>query len=112
MLIFPEGTRFTPEKLERAIASLARSRVPHLAERARTFRHVLPPRLGGPLALLEECAGTDVVFCTHIGFEGTTTFRELWEGVGRIDWLYGEWARVDAWIAEQRREDSASAEAA
>jgi hypothetical protein len=135
MLIFPEGTRFTPEKLERAIASLSRSRVPHLAERARTFRHVLPPRLGGPLALLEECAGTDVVFCTHIGFEGTTTFRELWEGalvgrrvrvcfwrvpgaeiptdrVGRIDWLYGEWARVDAWIAEQRREDSASAEAA
>jgi 1-acyl-sn-glycerol-3-phosphate acyltransferase len=135
MLIFPEGTRFTPEKLERAIASLARSRMPHLAERARTFRHVLPPRLGGPLALLEECPGTDVVFCAHIGFEGTTTFRELWEGalvgrrvrvcfwrvpgaeiptdrVGRIDWLYGEWARVDAWLGEQRREDSASAEAA
>jgi 1-acyl-sn-glycerol-3-phosphate acyltransferase len=135
VLIFPEGTRFTPEKLERAIASLARSRMPYLAERARTFRQVLPPRLGGPLALLEECPRTDVVFCAHIGFEGTTTFRELWEGalvgrrvrvcfwrvpgaeiptdrVGRIDWLYGEWARVDAWLGEQRREDSAPEEAA
>jgi 1-acyl-sn-glycerol-3-phosphate acyltransferase len=122
VLIYPEGTRFTPRKRERAIRKLAASGAPDLVERARAFRNVLPPRLGGPLALLDECTGIDVVFCAHVGFEGTTSFNDLWRGnlvgrcvrvcfwrvagadipkdrASRIDWLYDQWSRIDEWIA-------------
>jgi hypothetical protein len=82
---------------------------------------VLPPRLGGVLALLENPPAADVVFGAHTGLEGLRTLGDLWSGalVGRvielelwrvpaasipperaqrIDWLYDQWQRVDEWI--------------
>ena len=56
ILIYPEGTRFTPAKLERA-QEIVRERQPEVAPLADRLQHLLPPRLGGPLALLEEVAG-------------------------------------------------------
>jgi 1-acyl-sn-glycerol-3-phosphate acyltransferase len=124
ILIYPEGTRKTAAKLERAQALIA-ERQPALAERARRFRHVLPPRLGGPLTLLEEGRGIDVVFCPHVGLDGFERISDIWRGglVGgtvRIgfwrvpaaevpesrealtDWLYDQWLAVDAWIDAHR----------
>ena len=66
ILIYPEGTRHTPEKLARAQALIA-ERQPEIAPLANRLRNVLPPRLGGPLALLEESRGADVVVCGHVG---------------------------------------------
>ena len=43
VLIYPEGTRFTPERRARAIARIA-ERDPRLAARAERLRHLLPPR--------------------------------------------------------------------
>lgn len=123
VLIYPEGTRFTPAKRRRALERLAQSPQKALYERALRFTNVLPPRLGGTVGLLEQNPGADVVFCAHIGFEGTESFKELLNGslVGRriavrfwrvphaaipqgraamIDWLYDEWAKVDAWVGE------------
>ena len=37
------------------------------------MRNLLPPRLTGPLALLERAPDLDVVFCGHVGFDGFWT---------------------------------------
>jgi len=119
VLIYPEGTRFTPAKHARAVAALRRRGHEALAETADQFRHVLPPKLGGPLALLEAAPGVDVVLLEHTGFEAATSFASFWNGalVGqtirvrlrripaadipdhdRAQWLFDRWAEVDRWI--------------
>lgn len=124
VLIYPEGTRHTAEKLARAQAKIA-ERQPHVARYADRLRHVLPPRLGGPLALLDEARGADVVFCGHVGLDGFEYIRDIWGGglVGgtvrvrfwrypassipatedeRIAWLYERWQVLDDWVGAQR----------
>jgi len=121
VLIFPEGTRFTATKRDRVIARLSET-APLLAERATGYRHVLPPRLGGALALLEPTVGADVVLCEHTGLEGFATVGDVWSGsiVGstihvrlrrfprseipndreaQAEWLFERWSEVDGWIA-------------
>ncbi|HUP24771.1 MAG TPA: 1-acyl-sn-glycerol-3-phosphate acyltransferase [Thermoanaerobaculia bacterium] len=127
VLIYPEGTRFTPEKRERLLATLEERGAVVELERARRLCHVLPPRLGGPLALLETNARSatpaNALFCAHAGFEGGTTLGELLRGqiIGRtvyirfwrvpfaeiphalderVAWLYGEWEKVEEFVKE------------
>jgi 1-acyl-sn-glycerol-3-phosphate acyltransferase len=121
VLIYPEGTRFTPAKRQQILQRLTEKADTHFLERARALQHVLPPRLGGALALLERNAGADAVFCAHVGFEGASGFRDLLNGslvnrlvrvcfwrvpyaeipraaAARADWLYDQWARIDTWL--------------
>jgi 1-acyl-sn-glycerol-3-phosphate acyltransferase len=125
VLIYPEGTRHTPAKLARA-QELIRERQPAVAPMADRLRNVLPPRLGGPLALLEQGRGTDVVFCGHVGFDGFQYVSDIWAGglVGTTirvrfwrhhaaevprdrdaltRWLYERWQVLDDWVGEQRQ---------
>jgi 1-acyl-sn-glycerol-3-phosphate acyltransferase len=118
VLIYPEGTRFTPAKRERALARLAESRNPERLAQARAMQHVLPPHLGGPLALIETGGRADALFFSHTGLEGTASIRDVWNGAllgrrirvrlwrvpradvptgrnERIAWLDREWAKVD-----------------
>ncbi len=121
--IYPEGTRPTPAKLARAQEVIA-ERQPEIAPFAARLNHLLPPRLGGPLALLDEAAaGTDVVFCAHVGFDGLRTVVDIWNGVlvhqtirvrfwrysgdeiptgdeARAEWLYDRWQVLDDWVGE------------
>lgn len=120
VLIYPEGTRATPAKIARAKEVIA-ERQPEIAPLAARLRHLLPPRLGGPLALLDEAGGTDVVFCGHEGLDGFARVSDIWAGglVGttirvriwrypaadvpaaydeRVEWLYERWQQVDDWI--------------
>lgn len=122
VLIYPEGTRFTPAKRVRALAKLA-ERTPELAAKAERLRHVLPPHLGGPLGLLERNRDADVVFCAHTGFEpagspsdiiggrlvGSTVRVRFWRvpradvpeaATARIEWLYAQWQHIDDWLGE------------
>ena len=120
VLIYPEGTRFTAEKLAHGIEALRERKQERLAAIASGFRHVLPPRLGGPLALLEAAPGVDLLLLEHTGFEGTGTFTRFWSGglvgqllrvrlrrfaantipaSGRDEWLFERWAEMDDWIA-------------
>jgi 1-acyl-sn-glycerol-3-phosphate acyltransferase len=124
ILIYPEGTRHTDAKLARAQELIA-ERQPHLAPLADRLHHVLPPRLGGPVALLEAARGTDVVFCGHVGLDGFEYIRDIWSGelVGGtvkvrfwrhaaaevpedrdalVEWLYERWQVLDDWIATHR----------
>lgn len=126
VLIYPEGTRFTEKRRRRALERL-QERMPNLHDRAGRLRHVLPPRIGGPLALLDT--GSDVVLCGHEGLGGFARIGDIWSGAlvgrtvsvkfwriaaaeiphdrkARIDWLYTQWEMIDAWIeaAKQRNE--------
>jgi 1-acyl-sn-glycerol-3-phosphate acyltransferase len=121
VLIYPEGTRFTPAKRARILARLAAAGDAAVAARAEALTRVLPPRPGGPLALLEANPGAAVLFCAHVGFEGAGSFRQLLAGAlvgrrvriafwrvpfddipcdpgARAAWLWDEWARVDRWV--------------
>jgi 1-acyl-sn-glycerol-3-phosphate acyltransferase len=126
LLIYPEGTRMTPDKLARAKAIIA-ERQPEIAPLANRLRYLLPPRLGGPLALLESAPGVDVVMFGHVGLDGFEYISDIWSGgllgttvslkfwrfpgsevpadaAGRITWLYDRWQQLDDWIAETRAE--------
>jgi 1-acyl-sn-glycerol-3-phosphate acyltransferase len=123
VLIYPEGTRFTPERRARALARIA-DRDADLATRARRIRHLLPPRLGGVRALLDGAPGADVVVIAHHGFDGLRLISDIWRGglvglvvrvritrvprrtvpdadAARAEWLYELWQDVDDWVAEQ-----------
>lgn len=118
VLIYPEGTRYSDKKREafgERLAARGAVGVP-----AGGFRRVLPPRPGGTLALL-EATGADVVVLAHRGLEGFARVSDVWTGrlVGstvavrfwridrsavpversaRVEWLFGVWAKVDAWV--------------
>lgn len=124
VLIYPEGTRFT-ERRRRALMAEEGLSTPGddrpRRVRAERFRHVLPPRLGGPLALLDGFTEADVVMVAHRGFEGLATVLDIWAGTlvgrtvrvkmwrvpksaipasreARIQWLEEQWSAVDAFV--------------
>jgi 1-acyl-sn-glycerol-3-phosphate acyltransferase len=78
--IFPEGTRFTPEKRRQIVSKLRREH-PELAARAERLRNLLPPKPGGALALLNRQPDMDVVFCAHTGLEGAVRLQDFKSGV-------------------------------
>ncbi len=120
VLIYPEGTRFSESKRDRAVLALEARGPALLAEIARSYRSVLPPRLAGPLALLESAPALDVVLLEHHGFEGAATFARFWSGeligatiharirriaaaaipvADRARWLFETWAETDRWVS-------------
>jgi 1-acyl-sn-glycerol-3-phosphate acyltransferase len=128
VLIYPEGKRFSASRREEAVAALAEKGEADLARIAGAFRHVLPPKLRGPLALLDAAKGTDVVLLEHTGFEGAATFPQFWHGAlvgrtlhvrlrrfpasaipagGRDRWLFERWAEMDRWISGAKAADPA-----
>jgi 1-acyl-sn-glycerol-3-phosphate acyltransferase len=127
LLIYPEGTRCTAAKLARAKEIIA-ERQPSLAPRAERLNHLLPPRLGGVLTLLEnarDCdADVDIVLFGHVGLDGFEYVSDIWAGglVGTtvrmkfwrfpaasvpadreqlISWLYERWQLLDDWVGER-----------
>jgi 1-acyl-sn-glycerol-3-phosphate acyltransferase len=127
VLLYPEGTRFTTEKRRAILHRLESSGHIHELKRARALRHVLPPRPGGALAILETCPNTAVVCCAHIGFEGTMRLTDLLSGAlvgsrvrvafwrappppmlpdrdARIGWLFDRGQEVDRWVDAARQE--------
>jgi 1-acyl-sn-glycerol-3-phosphate acyltransferase len=129
VIVYPEGTRFTPKKKARALERLAASD-PALHARAARLAHVLPPRLGGPLAMLEGAPDADCLFVAHRGLEGFAHYEDMLSGGlvngrvrvqmwrvpraevpmardARVVWLYDAWQRVDDWHAREREETRA-----
>ncbi len=125
VVIYPEGTRFSAEKRDRMLKLMARRGDPALHKRASALRHVLPPQLGGTLALLERAPEADAVVLAHTGLEGLRSAADLYspEILGRClrvhlwrvpsaqvprdheglsGWLYAQWEAVDAWVEAQR----------
>jgi 1-acyl-sn-glycerol-3-phosphate acyltransferase len=124
LVIFPEGTRFSPAKQAEIVSRLGR-RDPEAAARAARLHNVLPPRPLGTMALLDARPEMDVVFCAHTGFEGANRLEDIVGGsllhrtvkvkfwrvpraevpvaaADRIAWLQTWWERVDQWIEKNR----------
>jgi 1-acyl-sn-glycerol-3-phosphate acyltransferase len=124
-VIFPEGGNFTEKRRDRAIARLRKLGLERMARRAESMTNVLAPRPGGFLAALDAAPEADVVLVAHTGLDHLLTVGDIWRELpmdrdivmrwwrvprdeippdreGRIDWLFGWWERIDAWIEETR----------
>lgn len=125
VLIYPEGTRFSEHKRRRVLDRLRRNEDAKMLAYAESLAYVLPPRIGGTLALLEAAPTADVVVCAHTGFEGAATLAHIWKGAlvhqtvrvqlrrvrraeipagreARVTWLLDEWRRVGGWVERHR----------
>ncbi len=119
-VIFPEGRLFRPDRRDRSLARLA-ERDPDRARRLDGMTHVIPPRPGGVLALLDAFPDADVVVFAHSGLDRYPTFREVARAAPlprpvrvtawrvraadipagddkRTAWLDDQWCRVDTWV--------------
>jgi 1-acyl-sn-glycerol-3-phosphate acyltransferase len=128
VVLFPEGTRFSPRARERRLAEL-RQRHDALLEQAERLRYCLPPRSGGALGLLRRAPGVDVAILAHVGLDSLRTMADIFDGAliercirvrmwrvaaaeipdddaGRRRWLFAQWAAIDDWIAAQTRDSA------
>ncbi|MDP4604029.1 MAG: lysophospholipid acyltransferase family protein [Solirubrobacteraceae bacterium] len=122
-LLYPEGTRFTAERRQRALEKIA-ERDPQRAARLEPIEYLLPPKVGGLLAVLDQSPNTDVVLMIHQGFDGLRLISDIWGGalVGRVinvrftrvphdqipasrddqvAWLDELWLEADRWVASK-----------
>jgi 1-acyl-sn-glycerol-3-phosphate acyltransferase len=116
-LIYPEGTRFLPATLAK-IKGRFKETQPELYPYCAQLTNVLPPRLGGPFAMIDGAPDTDVLFVGHTGLDGFDTLTSMLSGeiVGqtirlyfwrapaaeipsdfdeRVGWLYKHWLHLD-----------------
>lgn len=123
LALFPEGTRYSAALRERVLAKLRAADDARDFERAQSLQHVLPPKPGGVLTVLEAAPHLDVVFCAHRGFAQVRSFADIAQGglVGqevyvefwrcaaksipkgteeRKAWLHAQWQRVDRVVAQ------------
>ncbi len=80
VVIYPEGTRFTPAKRQLILARYRERGDTTALARAERWPNLLPPRTGGTLALLTSNPGRDLLFIAHTGFEGSARFSDLING--------------------------------
>jgi 1-acyl-sn-glycerol-3-phosphate acyltransferase len=125
LVIFPEGGNFTPGRWRRGIAQLEQKRRFEEARRARGMANLLPPRAGGAFAAIDAAPTADVIFVAHTGLDDLVTVRDVWRALPMeqvikakwwrvpasevprdraevVAWLFDQWERIDAWIAENR----------
>lgn len=130
LVIFPEGTRWSPAKRERALAQVA-ERDPERLAVAEGLTRTLPPRARGTLALLEGRPDADVIVVSHTGLEGLAGPREALRLLplrhpvrvqvrriprsevpdhpeGQRAWLDAQWQLVDGWVRSHRALDTGS----
>jgi len=132
-VIFPEGGNFTPARRQRGIDRLRRLGLERMAVRAEQMTNVLVPRPGGFIAALDAAPDADVVLVAHTGLDHLLTVGDLWRELpmdkritmrwwtveradipsaraARIEWLFGWWERIDAWIEENAGQPEVSGE--
>ncbi|WP_370882609.1 1-acyl-sn-glycerol-3-phosphate acyltransferase [Kineosporia succinea] len=125
LVLFPEGGNFTARRRARAIARLRRRGLMAEAAKAEAMRHVLPPRPGGVLSVLENAPEADVVWVAHTGTDHLLTVADVWGALPtnldvrmrwwqvpagsvpegrdeRIAWLFEWWREIDDWITVNR----------
>jgi len=124
LVIFPEGGNFSAERRLRGIERLDRAGHAEEAGWAREMQHLSAPRPGGALAAIDAAPSAEVVVMGHVGFP--TGLREVWHLLpepqaievrlwhearraipadrdDQIDWLFGWWRTLDAWVGERER---------
>ena len=126
ILLFPEGSNWTPRRHRRAIARLHRSGRRQAAADAESNPNVLPPRTSGVLACLQARSDLGVAVVAHTGLEDLVSPATIWRALpvtgrpmsirwwyepaatlpdsdeGRREWLRLQWAIVDSWIGARK----------
>lgn len=120
VVMFPEGTRFTPARRQRAIDRL--SGHPGAQDRARALTRTLLPRTRGVAAMRAAAPNVDVVVLGHSGLEGVGGMSDLTGGAlldrtlhlrawrtpshkvptdpAALDgWLFEQWRHLERWLA-------------
>jgi 1-acyl-sn-glycerol-3-phosphate acyltransferase len=129
ILLFPEGSNWTPRRHRRAIARLHRAGRQQAAADAESNPNVLPPRTSGVLACLQARSDLDVALVAHTGLEDLVSPATIWRALpvtgrpmsirwwyepaatlpdsdeGRREWLRLQWAIVDSWIGARKAAD-------
>lgn len=80
VIIFPEGTRFSPRKREELLTQLRKRGPSPALDLAESLQHTLSPLRKGALALLEKNPGCDLVLIAHRGLERATSFAAFTQG--------------------------------
>ena len=124
VLLYPEGTRFSPAGRQKLIEKYRASGDLSAEQRTSSLTHVMPPRMGGFLAVLEAAAPLDVVILSHHGLDQVRRISDLWNGTlldaelslsfrrfeastipssraEREAWLHARWSEVDEWVRER-----------
>jgi 1-acyl-sn-glycerol-3-phosphate acyltransferase len=76
LVIFPEGRLFRPQLRDEYLARLA-AKDPDRARDLAGLRHLLPPRPGGVLSLLNAVPDADVVVIAHVGLENIPILKRI-----------------------------------
>ena len=126
VVLFPEGRNFSAAHRQRAIDRLREAGHAAQADAAHAMRRVSAPRPGGALAAIEAAPHADVVVMGHAGFP--FGLKDVWRDLpadqvievrlwhepadaiprdrdAQIDWLFGWWQTLDAWVAERERDE-------
>ncbi len=126
LVIYPEGTRFTVGKRQRILKRLRESGPADALALAESLQHTLPPLQRGPLRLLEQNRGADLLLIGHSGLEPAGSLTEMLQGqligqkvrvrlehipfaslptdpLAQRQFLADKWKAIDAFIAESRR---------
>lgn len=127
VLIYPEGTRFSESRRQRAMEKAREKGDAEALALAEALTHTLPPKRGGPGALMDRLAegfpAARVIVISHVGLEETAVVARLWRGKlvgrtihvrirrypmrslpadseGRHRWLDERWLEVNAFVAQ------------
>jgi 1-acyl-sn-glycerol-3-phosphate acyltransferase len=123
LLIFPEGSDWTPTRHRLAVAKLRLRGLRARARAAAARPNVLPPRPGGTLAALQAAPDAQLAVFMHTGHDDLLEVGALWAALplrrelhmvwwseprpAASDeaacggWLDALWSDIDEWIAEQ-----------
>lgn len=89
LVIYPEGTRFSPSKRRHILERLQKHGPPDSYQLAASLQHTLPPLLRGPLTLLRQNPGADLLLIGHVGLDAAGSLAALLRGD-----LFGQTVRI------------------
>ena len=119
VVVYPEGTRFTPKKRNRLLEKFEDDE--EMLHIATTLENTLPPLREGGVKLIKSTPEADVVFIAHRGIDGAGAMSDLIKGrltgrhLGIYIWripaeevprdkeairqfLFEQWQEIDAYI--------------
>lgn len=123
LLIYPEGSDWTPTRHRLAVSRLRRRGLGVRADTAAARPNVLPPRPGGAFAALTAAPDAQVAVFMHTGHDDLLEAGALWQALPLrrelhmvwwneqrpvLDdekacgqWLDTLWGEIDSWISEE-----------
>jgi 1-acyl-sn-glycerol-3-phosphate acyltransferase len=123
LVLFPEGSDWTPTRHWRAVRRLRRKGMSAQADAVAEMPNVLPPRPAGTFAALQAAPAAELAVFMHTGHDELLDAASIWRALPLrrelhmvwwneprpelaseqecSRWLNQTWVNIDAWIQEQ-----------